>query len=255
MALASLLGGIDPVILTGAFAVIVAVAVLGCSLALVLSVWARRPHDVVVVVYTLWAIDPAGLSGDVAAGDVSAGRQASDWLLLADPFYLAFAPYLAPGRVGLSDFVWFFRQRLRGFGGVRADCGLADAAGLIARTDRGRRPRRTRLGRADQSLAPGPDRSTATRYSGASGVARRPSTWVTALVVMSARDHDRRVCLRCILGLEVWDRARPWYGRRGDRGHLRRNPPSDLRPLDPVSDRAIVAVGRTPAGQPRCSGR
>ena len=41
MAISSLLGGIDPIALTLAFAIIVAVAVLGCSIALAISVWAR----------------------------------------------------------------------------------------------------------------------------------------------------------------------------------------------------------------------
>ena len=40
MAIGSLLGGIDPVILIMAFALIAAIAVLGCSLSLALSVWA-----------------------------------------------------------------------------------------------------------------------------------------------------------------------------------------------------------------------
>ena len=54
MALSSLLGGIDPQALTLAFAIILAVALLGCSMAMALSVWARKPHEVVLVVYTFW---------------------------------------------------------------------------------------------------------------------------------------------------------------------------------------------------------
>src|SRR5262249_14058389 len=47
LALSSLLGGIDPVALTFAFAIILAVALLGCAMAIALSVWARKPHEVV----------------------------------------------------------------------------------------------------------------------------------------------------------------------------------------------------------------
>lgn len=55
MAISSLLGGIDPVVLSLAFTIVVAVAVLGCSLALFLSVWLKKTHEVVGVVYSFWA--------------------------------------------------------------------------------------------------------------------------------------------------------------------------------------------------------
>jgi hypothetical protein len=44
-ALLTLLGGVDPDALFGAFLVTVSVALLGCSLALVLSLWAGRTHE------------------------------------------------------------------------------------------------------------------------------------------------------------------------------------------------------------------
>ena len=55
-AMATLLGGIDPVALTGAFIIALGVAILGCSLALMLSVWASKPHDVISVVFGVWAV-------------------------------------------------------------------------------------------------------------------------------------------------------------------------------------------------------
>ncbi len=54
-AMATLLGGIDPVALTGAFIIALGVAILGCSLALMLSVWASKPHDVISV-FGVWAV-------------------------------------------------------------------------------------------------------------------------------------------------------------------------------------------------------
>ena len=42
--------------MTLAFAIILAVALLGCSMALALSVWARKPHEVVLVTYTFWIL-------------------------------------------------------------------------------------------------------------------------------------------------------------------------------------------------------
>src|SRR5262249_57027520 len=56
LAVSSLLGGIDPNALSLAFAIILAVALLGCTMALALSVWARKPHEVVLVVYTFWML-------------------------------------------------------------------------------------------------------------------------------------------------------------------------------------------------------
>jgi ABC-type transport system involved in multi-copper enzyme maturation permease subunit len=112
MAISSLLGGIDPVILTMAFAVIVAVAVLGCSSALALSVWARKSHDVVVVVYALWALIALAypIMWLLAATRVVGGPPR--WLRLANPFYLAFASYLAPGSIEPADFLWFLTVTL-----------------------------------------------------------------------------------------------------------------------------------------------
>ena len=56
LALSTLLGGIDALALALAFGVIATVALLACSMALTLSVWARRPHEVVLAVYMVWAI-------------------------------------------------------------------------------------------------------------------------------------------------------------------------------------------------------
>ena len=60
-ALTSLLGGIDPVALFGSFLTAVACAVLGCSLAMALSVWGRKTHEVLMVTYLLliaWLCSP-----------------------------------------------------------------------------------------------------------------------------------------------------------------------------------------------------
>jgi ABC-type transport system involved in multi-copper enzyme maturation permease subunit len=108
LALSTLLGGIDPQALTLAFAIILAVALLGCSMAMALSVCARRAHEVVLVVYTFWAIvllvRPiwSALAGTRIVGPPPG------WSLAANPYTLAFAPYSAPGRVGLWDYLGFF---------------------------------------------------------------------------------------------------------------------------------------------------
>ena len=53
-ALAVLLGGIDPGALLGALLVTVALAVLGCSLALTFSIWAGKAHEVLMADYLVW---------------------------------------------------------------------------------------------------------------------------------------------------------------------------------------------------------
>jgi len=108
MAISALLGGIDPTALTLAFAVIVAVAVFGCSLALVLSVWARGTHEVVLAIYVFWAL--MLLAWPIWYGLSLGGILPSPghWLLVANPFYLAFAPYAAPSQIGIEDYLGFF---------------------------------------------------------------------------------------------------------------------------------------------------
>ena len=94
-ALAALLGGIDPQALFSLFAVSVAVAVLGCSLALAISVQAAKTHEVIIAVLALWialAAEPADLVGDVdhqrgrpAAGLVQEGQSRSSWSMHPTP--------------------------------------------------------------------------------------------------------------------------------------------------------------------------
>jgi ABC-type transport system involved in multi-copper enzyme maturation permease subunit len=108
LAISSLLGGIDPTALTLAFAVILAVALLGCTMAMALSVWARKPHEVVLVTYTAWML--ALLIWPIWFA-LSMGKLVSPpphWSLVADPYYLAFAPYSAPGQVDFWDYLGFF---------------------------------------------------------------------------------------------------------------------------------------------------
>jgi ABC-type transport system involved in multi-copper enzyme maturation permease subunit len=108
MALSSLLGGIDPLALTLAVGVILAVALLSCTMALAISVWAKKPHEVIMAVYTFWIMVllayPIGTTLAFGGWIIGPPR----WVLLADPFYLAFAPYIEPARIELMDFAVFF---------------------------------------------------------------------------------------------------------------------------------------------------
>ena len=66
----------------------------------------------VALVYTFWAVIVLGypLMWMMASVRVVAGPPR--WLLFADPFYLAFAPYIAPGSAEPADFVRFIALAL-----------------------------------------------------------------------------------------------------------------------------------------------
>lgn len=111
MALATLLGGVDPVALSGAFLVTLCVAILACTLALTLSVWGRQTFEVLMATYlvlTIWLL--AVPIATLAAWTVLQFPWANvrSVLELSNPIYLAFAPYTQPGAVGLSTYGWFF---------------------------------------------------------------------------------------------------------------------------------------------------
>jgi ABC-type transport system involved in multi-copper enzyme maturation permease subunit len=54
MELLVLLGGVPPEAICGAFAVTLGVALLGCSLALLFSLWVGKAHEAVLGTYALW---------------------------------------------------------------------------------------------------------------------------------------------------------------------------------------------------------
>jgi hypothetical protein len=114
MALAGLLGGIDPHALFGSFLTAIGCAVLGCSLALMLSVWGRKPHEVLTVTYLLvllWLFSPYLTATAFNALGYSAAMFLSlpvwDWLAWSNPFTLVWAPYSRPGSVSLFSYVMF----------------------------------------------------------------------------------------------------------------------------------------------------
>jgi ABC-type transport system involved in multi-copper enzyme maturation permease subunit len=108
LALATLLGGVDPAMPTGAILVCLACAVFGCTLALTLSVWGRKTHEVLLATYAFgifwllsapiwaglvwmlpWWARPAWLPGSLA-------------LVPYNPVFLALSPLSAGGPPGLG---------------------------------------------------------------------------------------------------------------------------------------------------------
>ena len=127
LALSGLMGGIDPMALVGSFLVAIGCALVGCSLAMTLSVWARKTHEVVMMTYVLivlWLIFP----GLVALAMYSIGTRPPPfaapafWQFAIDtnPYYLAFAPYMDPTKVGLWTFLIFLGACLATSGGLAA---------------------------------------------------------------------------------------------------------------------------------------
>ncbi len=182
MAISSLLGGIDPVALTLAFAIILAVAVLGCTMALALSVWASKTHEVILATYTvfilvmlIWPIwYPLSVGGLVVPPP--------SWTLLANPFYVAFAPYIFPGKLDFWDYLVFFGVVLgasAGFAGLAVWRTRPVACRGSVENQRGRVGL---VGRIVRSL-PGPslDRNPVLWREWHRS---RPSRWMTALLAL-----------------------------------------------------------------------
>lgn len=112
--LASLLGGIDPQALIGSFLVTLGVGVLGCSLAMLISVWAKRPHEVigaVLMIWVVWILGPqlVHLAISPAMMWFAAPMSALNY---TQPYWLAFAPYAHPREIELVHYFGFFAGAL-----------------------------------------------------------------------------------------------------------------------------------------------
>jgi ABC-type transport system involved in multi-copper enzyme maturation permease subunit len=94
LALGTLMGGVDPVDVTGTFLVLLALAVFGCALALALSVWGTRMQEVLFATYALgigWsvlAIVPEIMRPLVGSPYGLIGSPIHKWLLMTNPVYL-----------------------------------------------------------------------------------------------------------------------------------------------------------------------
>jgi ABC-type transport system involved in multi-copper enzyme maturation permease subunit len=114
MAISALLGGIDPNAVFGSFLVAIGCAVLGCSLALALSVWGRKPQDVLMLTYliiALWLFCRYLLDSVWGASGGSSlsffWPNVSDAIDSMNPFYLVWAPYLMSRNVSPPQHLGF----------------------------------------------------------------------------------------------------------------------------------------------------
>ncbi len=178
LAISTLLGGIIPEALVYLTVTTLAIALLGCSLALALSVRAARTHEVLMLVFALWAIwllaCPVWL-GAARSGVVAA---APDWFIKLNPFVLVYVPYAKPGYVGVIDVAVFVAVALV------ISIGAVNFAVRALRRDvkppaRDPRAWRPPADGSSHDSSPGgqPRRSTATLYSGVSGTAIVRRAW------------------------------------------------------------------------------
>ncbi|MFO0810386.1 MAG: ABC transporter permease subunit [Gemmataceae bacterium] len=106
--IASLLGGLNPEAVVAAYIVMAGTGLAGCALALLLSVWGRKPHEVLLVTYLVevaWLMAYAvWLAADV---EVFHTGHAADWLKNLNPYILIYAPYAQARGVEWSDYGLF----------------------------------------------------------------------------------------------------------------------------------------------------
>lgn len=109
LALAALLGGIDPTSVVGLFLVALGAAVLGCTLALTLSVWGTTLTEVVLATYAIWFVvilfPPTWW---VLRAKWAVPWPVPGWMEATNPVLLVFSPERSPDEESLGEPLWFF---------------------------------------------------------------------------------------------------------------------------------------------------
>jgi ABC-type transport system involved in multi-copper enzyme maturation permease subunit len=106
-------GGIQPDALIGAFLVTIGVAVLCCTLALTLSVWAHKTYEVLLATYMIEILMLLANPGWKALGWYWPTFPAPPrWYEHLNVFWVAFGPYLSPGAMPLSEQAGFLGETL-----------------------------------------------------------------------------------------------------------------------------------------------
>ena len=101
------LGGIDPDAMLVAYAVTLGIVVLGSSLAFLLSVWAKKTHEVLLATYLFEAVLLLAYPISLAIGATTKTSSLATYLIWTNPFFLAFSPYLYHGSTDLTDLTEF----------------------------------------------------------------------------------------------------------------------------------------------------
>jgi ABC-type transport system involved in multi-copper enzyme maturation permease subunit len=141
LALSTLFGGIDPEALTAAYLVTLALGVLGCTVALTLSIWGSKTHEVLLGTYLVWAILLLLYPMWELCDSYLKRTTAPVWLPDTNPFYLAFAPYLSPGRSNWNAVAVFLGVTLGLSAVLVAVATLRLRAVILSQTNRSQRRR------------------------------------------------------------------------------------------------------------------
>ncbi len=119
LALSGLMGGIDPAALLGSFLVSIGCALVGCALAMTLSVYGRKTHEVLIMTYLVvivWVMAPVlvnlahqGLMGVAVSRLPGTGpwETLHEWAERSNPYILVYAPYSSPGKFGVETYLGF----------------------------------------------------------------------------------------------------------------------------------------------------
>ena len=126
-ALGTLMGGIDPVALTAAFLIAEGWPSSGVLLALALSVWMSKAHEVMIVVFAVWVLWLLALP---VFEMNPPGFWAPHWLKVSNPFWLSLAPYNVPGMTSLWEPSGFLLACLLVVGRIGGALGGEGPAGL-----------------------------------------------------------------------------------------------------------------------------
>jgi ABC-type transport system involved in multi-copper enzyme maturation permease subunit len=116
-ALGTLLGGIDPMELSASLLIACGLAFLGCTLALALSVWMSRAHEVMLVVFAVWILWLMALPVCYMS---TPGNWAPRWLEVTNPFWLSLAPSDVPGETSMLEPIGFLLACLVASAGLAA---------------------------------------------------------------------------------------------------------------------------------------
>ncbi len=154
MLILSVMGGVDPNALLGAFLVTISIAFLGSSLALLLSLWAKKTHEPLLGTYAVWGVWLLWSQITEVAILLFPKGVILPPPPAVDPFWLAFAPYRAPRLVAWDQYAWFFGVT-SGISALLVAVAVLRVRAIVTRESVKRKPSRSPFDRLCDRLAPG----------------------------------------------------------------------------------------------------
>jgi ABC-type transport system involved in multi-copper enzyme maturation permease subunit len=106
-ALSALLGGVEFGAIASTFVVSLSLAMLCCTLAIAISVWARKAHEVLMAVYVFEGMWLLALPIWWSWGGSGILITPPEWFQKANPYVLVLAPFNQPGFAGTFDYAVF----------------------------------------------------------------------------------------------------------------------------------------------------